>query len=85
MESVLVENLRICITAYAAAMHLREGAVCNLATGDYRFLSRVSNSGTFTVRKYDEAMKWLSVNWPANLPWPEAILRPSSLVLASAQ
>ena len=29
-----------------------------------------------TVRSFERAMRWFSVNWPADKPWPKGVDRP---------
>lgn len=44
---------------------------------DSGFFSRIRDpQKSFTVRTFDEVMRWFSVNWPEGAEWPEFVPRP---------
>ena len=62
----------ILATAYAAATGRSLGRVSRLANGDAPFFQRLSEKqGSFTMRKYDEAIDWFKANWPEDIERPE--------------
>ena len=77
MESELRSNLMACAAAYASARSVSLATLGRLAAGDWRFFDRVTaGETTFTARKYDEVILWLSDRWPEGTDWPPEVLRP---------
>lgn len=77
MQQTLLDNLRACVAAYAAAHGKSEIAVWRQCVGNDRFAKRVVEDGcTFTVAVYDRAIAWFSANWPRHKKWPDGVLRP---------
>jgi hypothetical protein len=84
MENDLRLNLIRCGETYAAARGISLATVARQAAGDWRFFERLRiGEKTFTARKYDEVIGWLSTNWPANTDWPASIARPEPVAVAS--
>lgn len=78
MEHELRTNLLNCARAYADAKGVSLATLARLAAGDWRFFSRLDDEKTtFTARKYDEVIQWLSDNWPDAAQWPMALSRPA--------
>lgn len=76
MEHELRANLLICAKTYAAAKNVSLATLARLAAGDWRFFSRLDDERTtFTARKYDEVIKWISENWPDDVEWPVEVAR----------
>lgn len=54
------------------------GTVSRLATGSGDTIVRLRRGSTITARRIDRALRYLSDNWPEDLPWPnrtdEAVL-----------
>ncbi len=70
--------------AFGRAKGWTLGVVSLRAHGDSRFLPRLKEGppdGTFSVRKYDETMSYLSANWPEDATWPPDVRRPSAAVV----
>lgn len=77
MEQELRENLLACARAFALARSIALPTVGRLAAGDWRFFDRLLDEDkSFTARKYDEVIRWFSVNWPETAVWPDAVARP---------
>lgn len=71
MEKSLRANLLAAAGAYARLTKKSLQTVASDAHGDSRFFHKLAGkTGSFTVRKYDEVMRWLESNWPAGKPWP---------------
>jgi len=66
-------------TAYAAAEGISISTAGVRATGDGTLFVRIQqgHDSSFTVRKFDEAVKFFDENWPACTPWPKGVARPS--------
>lgn len=80
-------KLHLCRTAevYAAAKRIQLPTLGRLAAGDWRFFDRLSQDDkTFTARKYDDVMRWFSLNWPADVEWPKGVSRPQVEVVQAA-
>jgi hypothetical protein len=76
MEDELKANLRSVYDAFAAASKLKASTTWARAVGDARFMDRVSGGSTFTVKTYDNALRWFSENWPETAVWPAGVVRP---------
>lgn len=48
-----------------------------LAASDGKFFRRLSDGRTCTVRLANSVIQWFSDHWPADLPWPDGVDRPS--------
>lgn len=84
MEHELRQNLMRCAELYATARKIELSTIGRLAAGDWRFFDRLgADDKTFTVRKYDEVIRWFSANWPDGADWPEGIARPEQEAAAS--
>ena len=46
------------------------GTVSRLATGSGDTIVRLRRGSTITARRADRALRYLSDNWPEDLPWP---------------
>lgn len=76
MEPKLAKQLFDLGAAYAKAMRLEESTVGRLCAADGRFFGRLREGKTFSVRKFDDVVRWFAKNWPADTAWPEGIDRP---------
>lgn len=61
--------------AYGRFRGLALSTVGRLAGGQGAFFQRVA-AGRVTIRRVDRAVQWFSDHWPAELAWPEDLLRP---------
>lgn len=77
MEKELANNLITLGALYGAALGLQETTVGRQCAADARFFSRIRSGKTFTVKKFDDVVVWFSTNWPAQIVWPDNIVRPS--------
>lgn len=48
----------------------------NLLNGGTQ-LKRIADGGDLNTRKFEQAMSWLSENWPDNAEWPADVARPA--------
>lgn len=39
-------------------------------------LKRIADGGDLNTRKFEQAMLWLSANWPEGVAWPDGVERP---------
>ena len=46
------------------------GTISRLATGSGDTIVRLRRGSTITARRIDRALRYLSDNWPEDLPWP---------------
>lgn len=80
MENELKQNLLKLSGLYGTAAGASLATVGRQAAGDWRFFDRLcDDTKTFTARKYDEIIRWFSLNWPADVGWPAEIERPKAL------
>lgn len=79
MEDELRHNLRSCAEAFARARGLEMSTVGRLAAGDWRFFDRLHDDRlTFTIRKYDDVLRWFAKNWPEGAEWPSHVRQPAA-------
>jgi hypothetical protein len=65
------------VETYAAAAKRSEARIANLIGRDGRFFQRMRDGRGCSVDTRDGTMQWFSDHWPAELPWPEGIDRPT--------
>ena len=53
------------------------GTVSRLATGSGDTIVRLRRGSTITGRRIDRALRYLSDNWPEDLPWPNRTDEPA--------
>jgi hypothetical protein len=79
MEHDLKQHLMSCATAFAQKRNVKLTTLGRKAANDSPFFTRLKDNRTsFTARKYDEIIQWFSDHWPADLEWPQGVLRPVS-------
>lgn len=76
MERELTDHLVKVTEAYCRATGLGVGTIARRMFGSDRFLTRLAEGATFTVRLYDEALDRFSANWPEGVAWPDDVPRP---------
>lgn len=61
------------------ALHsgLAPSTVGRKASGDGQLYTRLANGGEITVGRAARLTQWLSDHWPADLAWPDGIVRPA--------
>lgn len=86
MEAELRANLDVLAATYGALCELKPTAVAAKAFKDKSFFWRLDNTegASFTVKKYDDALRWFAANWPEGAEWPEGIARPEAEPQADA-
>lgn len=78
MQTELASHLATLADAYAEAKSFKLTTLGRKAAGDWRFFEKLSDpERTFTVRTYDEVVRWFSVQWPTELKWPDGVPRPA--------
>jgi hypothetical protein len=78
-EQICKGKLLACAEAYAAQKNIKLTTLGRLVTNDSPFFSRLrADRGSFTVRKYDEVLRWFSTNWPDDIAWPDGVERPAA-------
>lgn len=71
MEKSLRANLLAAAGAYARHTGKSLQTIASDAHGDSRFFDKIKKrEGSFTVRKYDEVMRWFESHAPAGMKWP---------------
>lgn len=83
METELASNLLALSEAFGPARKLEEATIGRLCASDGRFFLRIRDGKTFTVKKYDEVLRWFDANWPDGVAWPKGITRPQSAEVLS--
>ncbi len=63
--------------AYSQHVGLSLSTLSLYATDDGKFLGRLADGKSCTLKRANEIMRWFSDNWPGDLNWPEGIRRPA--------
>jgi hypothetical protein len=84
MSKRLTDNLLAVAEAFCAAKPCGMSSLGLWAHGNSTFFVNLrgaaafaERNGSYTVRKYDEVMAWLSSHWPKGARWPSGVERPS--------
>lgn len=72
-----IESFKFLASTYMAATGQSHWALSQKLFGDGQKLKAILEAGAdLTSRRLDNAVWWLSDNWPADAPWPQQIPRP---------
>jgi hypothetical protein len=74
----LREHLIVLIETYAKAKGNSPSHVGALLFSSGVKYRQLCEGRDITVGRLESAVRWLSDNWPADLPWPEGIARPAA-------
>ncbi|HEV2501454.1 MAG TPA: hypothetical protein VGV39_00165 [Mesorhizobium sp.] len=73
----LKQQLVVVGDVYAGAVGLSRARISTIVLNRGATLSAIAEGrADVTTSTFEAAMQWFSNNWPAPLPWPEAIIRP---------
>ncbi|MBR1206593.1 MULTISPECIES: hypothetical protein [unclassified Bradyrhizobium] len=77
-EQACKKKLLACAEAYARQRDIKLTTLGRIVVNDSRFFSQMHDGGrSFTVRKYDEILRWFSQNWAPGVAWPDWVERPA--------
>lgn len=71
------------IDAYAQATGLGDGPISWRIFADNKRVSCIRSGATITVRRMNNALTFLSENWPRKAKWPKGVSRPRKDVEAA--
>jgi hypothetical protein len=66
------------IDAYASAESLPDVTISSRVFKDSKKLRAIRDGSDITVRRLNDALEWLSANWPNGAAWPAHVDRPVS-------
>lgn len=72
----LREHLITLIEAYAKAKKLSTSRVSSLLFSSGIKYEQLVSGADITVGRLEDAVRWLSANWPEGTDWPQGITRP---------
>ncbi|WP_244564372.1 hypothetical protein [Rhizobium sp. RU36D] len=74
-----IADLLLISEAYGRACGVEEKTVSGRVFGDSKKLAALRGGADLTTARFNDAIRWFSLNWPENATWPEGgIDRPSS-------
>lgn len=74
----LIGRLKHLSETYCDAANVPLTRVSRTVFGDQRRLDRVfAGEVSMTIPSFERLVDWFSVNWPADLAWPDGIERPA--------
>lgn len=68
---------------YGRAAGLTETTVSTRVFNDGKKLSALRAGKDIQTRRLEDALRWLSANWPEGAAWPEDIERPAATAVAA--
>ncbi len=71
------QAILLLLAKHLAASGKRPSTIGRLCSGDSRLQPRLERGGAVSARVYSRVVQWFSNNWPADLPWPIDIPRPT--------
>lgn len=71
------ESLLRLASIYGKSKNLRLNSVSTYMSGSGDVLARLSRGHDITTRRLRRFVQWFSDHWPADLPWPDDIPRPT--------
>lgn len=82
-SQTLRDQLVVASTAYAAATGIKLSTLSTRLLNGGMQLKRIADGGDLNTRKFEEAMSWLSDNWPDGVEWPAGVERPARAGVAA--
>lgn len=73
----MIATLIELIDSYAEATNVAPATVSLRSAASGGLYRRLRDGHSITVRRAERIIQWLSDHWPADLPWPDGIDRPS--------
>jgi hypothetical protein len=61
---------------YASANGLAEATVSSRVFDDSKRLAAIRSGKGITLRRFNDALRWFSNNWPESVDWPTGVTRP---------
>ena len=77
-------RLILLIELFAARTGRAVSTISRLATGSGDVVARLRRGADITTRRVDRTLRYLSENWPEDVPWPAHTQRPSGGAPAGA-
>jgi hypothetical protein len=70
------QHLIVLIDVYAAAKRISPSRVATILFSSGAKYRQLVEGADINVGRFEDAVKWLSENWPEGTDWPEGIARP---------
>lgn len=64
------------VDAFLAAKNWKDGTLSSYVFNDGKKITQLRNGKSITVTRLNDALRYLSTNWPENAEWPEDVQRP---------
>lgn len=74
-----IAHLLQVLDAYRAATGVEESTVSHRVFGDTKKVAAMRAGADITTGRFNQALVWLSANWPQGAIWPLAVPRPEKL------
>jgi hypothetical protein len=63
--------------AFIAATSIKEVTLSHRVFGDSKKLAAIRKGADITLGRFNAALEWFSLNWPADAEWPSEVARPA--------
>lgn len=72
-------DLLAVIDAFSAAYGWKDATASTHLFNDGKKVAQLRAGGTITVSRLNDALKYLSANWPRGARWPKGVKRPPTI------
>jgi hypothetical protein len=76
-------DLLTVIDRFSAAKGWKDATVSSRVFNDGKKVDQLRSGGTITLTRLNDALHFMSVNWPENAEWPDNIWRPTKTEVAA--
>lgn len=75
---MITENdFLLVVDAFAKAEGIKDATVSTRLFNDGKKISSIRAGGSITLQRVNDAMSFMSNNWPDGATWPESVSRPA--------
>ena len=64
------------VDAFLLASRWKDATLSSYLFNDGKKLSQLRDGRTLTVSRLNDALRYLSTNWPKDAVWPDSVMRP---------
>jgi hypothetical protein len=80
-----IDQLLTVIEAFCAGADIAEATLSSRLFSDGKRIAGIRRGSDIGVRRFGEAMRWLSDHWPEGVAWPDGVPRPVSKIPEAAE
>lgn len=69
-------NFLSVVDAFLVAKNWKDATLSSYVFNDGKKITQLRSGKTITLTRLNDALRYLSLNWPENAEWPETVQRP---------